>query len=54
MSATGIGQRQTLSHDRVDLAAAEHLEQDAEVLPEPVLVANAQLLDPVGEHPPAG
>src|SRR5215211_4651671 len=66
MSATSLGQRQALGHDRVDLATTKQLEQREEVLPEPIRVARhsahcsgsvlgrvAQLLDPVGEHPPA-
>src|SRR5262249_11796551 len=52
--AAGLGQRQALGHDRVDLVRTQQLEQREEVLPEPFLVRDAQLLDPVGDHPAAG
>ena len=65
MRAARISERKALGHDWVDLATTKQLEQRAEVLTEPLrvagtsthrkrLVALAQLLDPVGGHPPAG
>ena len=54
MSVTRFGQRQALGHNRVDLVSAEQPEQCAEVLSEPILMVDAQLLNPVGEHAAAG
>jgi hypothetical protein len=45
-------ERQTLGHDRVDLALTEQLKQRLEVFPEPVRVAVAQLVDAELEGPP--
>src|SRR5262245_36303020 len=53
VSLTCIRQRQALGNDRVNLAVTKQLEQRAEVLPVPILVRVAQLLDPVREHPSA-
>src|SRR5262249_31359923 len=54
VGAAGLGQRQALGHDRVDLVRTQQLEQREEVLPEPFLVRDGQLLGPVGDHPAAG
>ena len=36
---TSVGERQTLGHDRMDLALTQQLEQRPEVRPEPIRVA---------------
>src|SRR5712691_8270897 len=51
--AARFGEWQALGHDGVDLATAKQLEQREEVLPEPLRVAVAQLVDPVAVDPPA-
>src|SRR5213596_3747316 len=52
--AARFSERQALGHDRLDLATTKQLEQREEVLPEPLRVAVAQLVDPVAVDPPAG
>src|SRR5215207_8021697 len=47
--AARFGERQALGHDRVDLATTKQLKQREEVLPEPIRVAVAQLVDPRSE-----
>src|SRR5689334_24115604 len=67
MGATSLGKREALRYRRVDLAAAQKVDQHAEILPEPCGVAGhpadrpgsllrsfAELLDLVLHHPPAG
>ena len=48
MSATSVGQWQALGDDRMDLVLTKQFEQDLEVLPEPILVWDAQFLDHLG------
>src|SRR5437763_2471480 len=52
--AAHFGERQALRHDRLDLAATKQPEQREEVLPKPLRVAVAQLVDPVAADAPAG
>src|SRR4249919_1588053 len=47
VSATSLGERQALGHDRVDLVLTKQVEQHLEVFGEPILVGDAQDLDPV-------
>jgi len=50
---TSVSQRQALGHHRMDFTAPKQLEQNGEVLSEPILVTDAQFLNSVGKYPPA-